>query len=385
MFKSFFFAGFEGSTGYNERGEWMDQIAATHHDRHAHEDYERLRNVGIYAAREAVRWPLIDHRDHYDFRSVDPFLEASRRNGIEVIWDLFHYGFPTHVNLFSEEFPKRFADYCYAAARYISARQEGTCYFTPVNEPSFFAWAAGEVGRFAPHARGRGPELKMALARAGIAGINAIRAAVPLARIVNVDPICRIVPPVDRMDLLSDASHFNRVAVYESWDMLCGRLYPEFGGSREHLDIVGVNYYCTNQWEIGREGLPLALDDARRMPLSRLVHQVWERYGGDLLITETAHVDDMRAAWLDHVADECEQALDRGIALRGVCLYPILGMPEWHTPQQWTLMGLWDLLHQTPGMGRKIFDPMLNALKNAQRLENHHAFAPLGPPAEQNL
>jgi hypothetical protein len=167
--------------------------------------------------------------------------------------------------------------------------------------------------------------------------------------------------------------------------MLCGRLYPEFGGSREHLDIVGINYYCTNQWEIGREGQPLALDDPRRMPLSRLVHQVWERYGGDLLITETAHVDDMRPIWLEHVADECEQALDRGIALRGVCLYPILGMPEWHARQQWTLMGLWDLLHHTPGMGRKIFDPMLDALKNAQRLENHQAFLSLPRVAEQEL
>jgi len=385
MFKSFFFAGFEGTTGYNERGEWVDQIAATHHDRHANEDYKRLRDVGIFAAREAVRWPLVDQRDHYDFSSVDPFLEASRRNGIEVIWDLFHYGFPAHIDLFSEEFPKRFADYCYAAAKYISARQEGTCYFTPVNEPSFFAWAGGEVGRFAPHARGRGPELKRALARAGIAGINAIRSVLPSARMVNVDPICRVVPPVDRMDLLSDASHFNRVAVYESWDMLCGRLYPEFGGSREHLDIVGMNYYCTNQWELGREGQPLTLDDPRRMPLSRLVHQVSERYGGDLLITETAHVDEMRPVWLEHVADECEQALDRGIALRGVCLYPILGMPEWHTPQQWTLMGLWDLLHQTPGMGRKIFDPMLGALKNAQRLESHHALAMMVRIAEDNL
>jgi beta-glucosidase/6-phospho-beta-glucosidase/beta-galactosidase len=316
---------------------------------------------------------------------VDPFLDASRRNGVEVIWDLFHYGFPSDIDLFSEEFPKRFADYCYAAAKYISARQEGTSYFTPVNEPSFFAWAGGDVGRFAPHARGRGPELKIALARAGIAGINAIRSVVPSARIVNVDPICRVVPPVDRMDLLSDASYFNRVAVYESWDMLCGRLYPEFGGSREHLDIVGINYYCTNQWEIGREGQPLALDDPRRMPLSRLVHQVWERYGGDLLITETAHVDDMRPIWLEHVADECEQALDRGIALRGVCLYPILGMPEWHARQQWTLMGLWDLLHHTPGMGRKIFDPMLDALKNAQRLENHQAFLSLPRVAEQEL
>ena len=33
MFRSFFFAGFEGATGYNMHGEWVDQIAATHHDK----------------------------------------------------------------------------------------------------------------------------------------------------------------------------------------------------------------------------------------------------------------------------------------------------------------------------------------------------------------
>ena len=374
MFKSFFFAGFEGSTGYNIRGDWLDQVAATHHDKHADEDYRRLQEVGIYAAREAIRWPLVDRKGRYDFSSVRPFVDASQRHGIEVIWDLFHYGFPSDIDLFSDEFPKRFADYCHAAAKYICSHQEGPCYFTPVNEPSFFAWAGGEAGKFAPHCRGRGVDLKIALARAGIQGINAIRAAVPAARIVNVDPLCHVVPPHDRMDLLEDAAYFNNHAVWESWDMLCGRKLPELGGSRQHLDIVGVNYYWTNQWELGSEGTPLPHDDPRRVPLSRLMRRVWRRYGGDFLITETAHVDDMRPVWLQYVADECETLLNDDIPLRGVCLYPILGMPEWHTPEQWTLMGLWDLVHNQPQLGRKLCGPMMEALRAAQRLETHHAF-----------
>lgn len=374
MFRSFFFAGFEGATGYNIHGNWMDQVAATHHDKHADGDYRRLHEVGIHAAREAIRWPLVDRRGKYDFSSVRPFVEASRKYQTDVIWDLFHYGFPRDIDLFSEEFPKRFADYCYAAASYIADNKDGgTCYFTPVNEPSFFAWAGGQAGRFAPHCFGRGQELKIILARAGIAGINAIRTAVPGARIVNVDPLCNVVPPHNRMDLLEEASYFNHTAVFESWDMLCGRIMPELGGSREHLDIVGVNYYWTNQWELGREGVPLGDDDPRRVSLSRLMRRVWKRYGGEFLMTETAHVDSMRPVWLRYVADECESLLDSGVPLRGVCLYPILGMPEWHAPQQWTLMGLWDLVHNQPTLGRKLFDPMLQALKIAQRLENRHA------------
>jgi beta-glucosidase/6-phospho-beta-glucosidase/beta-galactosidase len=371
MFRSFFFAGFECATGYNALGEWIDQVAATHHDQCADEDYRRLCEVGIYAAREAIRWPLVDMRGRYDFSSVQPFLQASQRYGIDVIWDLFHYGFPADIDLFSEAFPKRFADYCHAAAKFICANSGGPCYFTPVNEPSFFAWAAGDVGRFAPHCKGRGFDLKIALARAGIAGIEAIWAAVPHARIVNVDPLCHVVPADQRPETLEAVEHFNHRAVFESWDMLAGRLLPELGGSRKHLDIVGINYYWTNQWVLGRDECPLPDEDPRRASLRDLVRGVYERYGGDLLITETAHVDDMRPRWLAHVAEESEALFEAGVPLRGVCLYPILGMPEWHDQQQWTLMGLWDVARGKGKKGRKLCVPMLEALQQAQRLDIH--------------
>ena len=369
MFKSFFFAGFECATGYNALGEWIDQIAATHHDKHADEDYARLHEVGIHAAREAIRWPLVDRGGQYDFSSAAPFVEAGRKHGIEVIWDLFHYGYPNDLDLFGEEFPKRFADYCHAAAKFICSHQEGPCYFTPVNEPSFFSWAGGTVGRFAPHCVGKGVELKRALVRAAIQGINAIWAAVPAARIVNVDPLCHVVAPADHPELARDAESFNQHAVFEAWDMLSGRVMPELGGSRRHLDIIGLNYYWTNQWELTRDEKPLADDDPRRVHLSDLVKRVHHRYGGDLLITETAHVDDMRPQWLSYVAEQAELLLEEGIPLRGVCLYPILGMPEWHDQNQWTQMGLWELTQCQAGLERRVCAPMLKALRNAQRID----------------
>ena len=373
MFRSFFFAGFEGTAALNAQHEWIDQIAATQHDRHVDADYRRLRETGLHAAREAIRWPLVDRGGKLDFSSVRPFVEASRRHRIEVIWDLFHYGYPSDLDPFGPDFTRRFAEYCHAAAQFIRAHQEPPYYFTPVNEPSFFAWAGGEVGRFAPHAIGRGPELKVALVRAAIAGINAIRAVVPAARIVNVDPICRVVPPVDHFDPHADADDFNNRAVFESWDMLAGRLHPELGGSLEHLDIVGVNYYWTNQWEIGREECPISFDDPRRMHLADLLRIVWQRYGREFLITETSHVDDMRPIWMQAVADECEQLLDEGLPLRGVCLYPILGMPEWHEREVWTRMGLWDLVPRGDTLHREVFGPMLEALRAARRVEDKFA------------
>lgn len=371
MFKSFFLAGFEGSTGYNVNRQWIDQIAATQHDLFADEDYARLRDIGIRATREAVRWSLVDLHGRYDFSSLQAILSASRRYDIEIIFDLFHFGYPDFIDLFAEDFPQRFADYCYAVASHIAAGNSTTCYFTPINEPSYFSWAGGEVGLFAPHQTGRGWELKVQLLKAAIAGINAIHAACPRARIVNVDPLCRVAVPLNQPELKGEVEAFNTQAVFQAWDILSGRLMPELGGSPRHLDIIGINYYWTNQWEWGGAGTPLDDHDLRRWALRDLLRTVWQRYGEEMLLTETSHVGETRAQWLEELATEVEALLDEGIPLRGVCLYPILGMPEWHSPEEWTPMGLWDLVAENEKLARVLYRPMFEAFKEAQRLETH--------------
>lgn len=378
MFKSFFQAGFEGTTGYNRHGQWIDQIAATQHDKWVEEDYLRLRDLGILTVRESVRWPYVDRRGRYDFSSVNPFLAASERHGVEVIYDLFHFGYPSHIDVFSADFSKWFADYCYAIVDYIASQTTGALYFTPINEPSFFSWAAGEVGLFAPHIRGRGWELKVRLAEAAIKGIDAIRAACPGARIINVDPLCHVAVPAGRpnmpempeiLDMWRKVEHFNSNVVFQSWDMLAGRLLPELGGSREHLDIIGVNYYWTNQWELGGDGTPLDHNDPRRVPLGRLLRSTWERYGGEVIVTETSHVNEQRAVWLRELIAEMEALLREPIPLQGICLYPVLSMPEWHAPHEWAQMGLWNLEPRNGKLERVLHRPMLEALFEARHLE----------------
>jgi hypothetical protein len=251
----------------------------------------------------------------------------------------------------------------------VVKESEGPWWFTPVNEPSYFAWAAGDAGLFAPHARGRGFELKLQLARAGLGGRDALLAACPEARILSVDSLCRVVAPHGRPDLEPEAEVWSRDIVFQSLDLLAGRLHPELGGSREALGVVGVNYYWTNQWELGSPGTPLRESDARHRPLRELVRTVHERYGGDVVISETGHIDALRAPWLRSVACEAEALLDADVPLRGVCLYPILGMPEWHARDQWTRMGLWDLVARDGALVRELHAPMWRELAAAQRLE----------------
>lgn len=370
MFRSFYMAGFECATGHNAGGTWIDQIACTQHDLHLDEDYRRLRDVGIRTARESVRWPLVDHGLWYDFTTLDPVFASAERHGIELIYDLFHYGYPKGLDPFSDEFVERFEDYCFEVGRTIMAKAPGPYYFTPINEPSYFSFAAGDAALFAPHQQGRSYELKVNLARAAIRGIDAIWSSCPGARMVNADPLCRVATPRHAPELQPDVDFFNEVAVFESWDMLAGRTLPELGGSRRHLDVVGINYYWTNQWEYGQAGIPLAEDDDRLVPLSDLVEGVYRRYGGDVCITETAHVGDQREGWMRTVMEEVEKTFDRGVPLRGVCLYPILGMPEWHEQDRWTHMGLWDLHEEDEHYRRVLHPPFLRALREAQgRLE----------------
>ncbi|TFW28877.1 family 1 glycosylhydrolase [Massilia horti] len=367
MFKSFFLGGFECTTGYNRDGEWIDLVVDTAHHEHVSEDYRRLREVGILTVRDAIRWPLVDLGDgRYDFSTAEPLTHASRRYGIQVIWDLFHYGYPTDVDLLSDGFVDRFADYCGACARYLRRRVEGPIWFTPVNEPSYFAWAAGEVAHFAPHLSGRAQELKIALVRAAIRGIDAIRAELPDARFLHADPVCRVVPADDDPDKAAAAAHFNERCVFEALDMMSGRVMPELGGSREHLDVIGINYYWNCQWVHGEDGTWLEPDDPRRQPVSDLVKSVWERYGGDIVISETSHWGDNRPGWVEHLTGEIVAMLQAGVPLRGVCLYPIIGMLDWHAPRQWMPMGLWDVDHEG-NMSRILHLPTFEALRRAQR------------------
>ncbi|HKX32305.1 MAG TPA: glycoside hydrolase, partial [Blastocatellia bacterium] len=293
----------------------------------------------------------------------------AEKYGIELIHDLFHYGYPERIDLFSEAFPRQFADYCFAAADYITRQMPGTYWFTPINEPSFFSWAAGEVGLFSPHAIGRGWELKVQLIKAAIRGIEAIRAACSGARIVNVDPLCHIAVPREKPELQREIDGYNQGVVFQGWDLLGGKLMPELGGSPEHLGIVGVNYYWTNQWEWGHSGQPLAADDERRWPLNRLIQQVWSRYGAEMLITETSHLGELRPIWLRELTNEVKTVLNTGLPLHGVCLYPILGMPEWHAPEEWTQMGLWELRPNGDRLERVPHSPMMEALREAQQSE----------------
>ena len=248
VFDSFWMGGFETATHVNEAGRRLDIMSATEHDVQVDHDYALLRSVGITTVRDGVRWHLIERNGTFDFSSLAPMVVAAERHGIQVLWTLLHYGVPDDVDLFSAEFPARFARFSAEVARFIQSHSKRLPFYTPVNEISFFAWAAGEVGWFAPFGKRRGGELKRQLVKAAIAASDAVWKVDRRARIVHVDPVIHVVPPVMRPDLTRAAAE-QRESQFESWDMLAGIQAPELGGHPRYLDVMGVNFYHSNQWE----------------------------------------------------------------------------------------------------------------------------------------
>ena len=374
VFPTFFLSGFECSTfdwhGVGRR----DLTAETRHREHATDDYAMLADLGIGVARESVPWPLVGGPP-YDFSLVDPLIEAMNAARVAPIWDLCHYGYPDDTEPFAADFVERFAAYCRAAAEYVIPRVEARTpnFFTPINEITYFATAAGEWGLFAPFGREkRGRDrLRLRLCEAAIAGIRAIREVDPAARMVAMDPLVNVVAPPDRPDLIEAADIETYADTFVAWDILAGLQYPELGGAPDVLDIVGVNCYSFGQQQYHEEGPHESLDpgDPRIKPLADLLQLVSDRYGRPMIIAETSGLRDGRAEWLRDVMTESLAAVDRGIELHAVCLFPAVDMPDWNTGE-WLHNGIADVQPDGDDLIRIPDEEYVAEIRRWQRLLN---------------
>ncbi|RYG25596.1 b-glycosidase [bacterium] len=372
IFPTFFLSGFECSTFlWGENRIRRDLAQETDHYARADEDYRILAQHGFGVAREGIPWPMVDRGNGYDFSIIQPFLDAQRKNKVVPIWDLCHYGYPDRLDPLSDEFPEAFAAYCAAAAQHVSGEYEGPCFFTPINEMTFFAFMAGEWGWSAPFLKGKENRyrLRYALARASIQGVKAIRKILPESRMVHVDPLILVVPPKDRPDLADEAWHETYNDTFFCWDVLAGRIHPELGGSKEILDIVGVNNYSFGQMEYRENGPHDALDpdDSRIKPLGELLKIVWDRYRRPMIIAETSGMNEGRPSWLKDVMEESLTVVREGMELHGICLFPGVDMPNWHTGR-WLHNGFCDIVG--PTKARVVYEPYAEELRRWQKLLN---------------
>lgn len=325
-FASFFQGGFECSTHRRRDGVRLDLIRATGHDRHVGNDYRQLREIGIRTVRDGVRWHLIERQPgRFDWSSWLPALEAAEAGGMQVIWDLFHYGMPDHRALADADFPQRFTDFAMAAVEVqqgISDRPPMLCL---LNEISFMAWAV-DVGYFPMKVPTSPNWVKEQLVRTAIAAAAAVRARWPAATLVWAEPLVHIAPRSQQRQVVREAERERR-GQFQAYDWITGRERPEMGGNASLADLIGLNYYPHNQWYADGPSIPLGHHEYR--PLADMLVEVAERYGKPLLLSETGAEGSGRASWLHYVCGEVGEAMERGVDLRGICWFPITAYPGW--------------------------------------------------------
>jgi beta-glucosidase/6-phospho-beta-glucosidase/beta-galactosidase len=332
-------------------------LQSTQHDRHVFNDYEMLRSFNIRTVRDGTCWPLIERSGRFDFSSLAPMVEAANQHGMQVLWNVLHYGYPDDVDIFSPSFVDRFARYCTALARYLDDYSDRVPFYTPINEISFLAWAAGDVGYIHPFGVERGTELKRQLIRAAIAGIESIWDVNPQARIVQVEPVIHVMAPRNRPDLAERAAA-QRAGQFEAWDMMIGEIDPNLGGQPKYLDVMGLNYYHSNQWEHPDVRLRWEANprDERWVPLHHLLAEVYDRYRRPVFIGETSHVGVGRGPWLREVYDEVQTAIRMGVPMEGITIYPIIDRPDWDDLEHWHNSGLWDLIPDDHGNLQRVLN-----------------------------
>ena len=356
-FDSFFQAGFECSSHRRRDGVRLDLIRATGHDRHVLNDYRQCREIGFRTVRDGLRWHLIEKAPgKYDWSSWLPMLEAAEEIGLQIIWDLFHYGSPDHVDQAGEDFPQRFAEFAVAALEMretVTRRAPTVC---PLNEINFLSWAIDE-GYF-PHV---GPDergwFKQQLVKAAIASARAIKQRWPDSTIIWAEPLIHIAPH-DRRRKTIHAAQANLRGMYEAYDWILGREKPELGGDPSLADVVGLNFYPHNQGYFDGPTIPMGHHEYR--PLADMLVEFAERYGKPVFLSETGAEGTGRPAWLHYVCDEVRAAQARGAEVEGICLYPITAYPGWDNSRHCDV-GLFSSI-QSDG-SRHVYEPLRDELE----------------------
>lgn len=325
-FDSFLQAGFECSSHRRRDGVRLDLIRATGHDRHVLSDYRLCREYGLRTIRDGLRWHLIERSPgKYDWSSWRPALEAAEEVGVQVIWDLFHYGSPDCIDQGSPDFAQRFTDFALAAVELqqsISRRPPVLC---PLNEINFLAWAVDD-GYFPPVGPMQKGWFKRQLVRTAVTASRAIKQRWPQTVLIWAEPLIHVAPHDRRRETIRAAER-NRAGMFEAYDWIMGTAEPELGGDRSLVDVIGLNYYPHNQWYYKGPTIPMGHHEYR--PLADMLIEMADRYSKPIMLSETGAEGTGKPSWLHYVCNEVRLAMSRGADIRGVCWYPITAYPGW--------------------------------------------------------
>jgi dTDP-4-dehydrorhamnose reductase len=333
---------------------WHDNVRRSgHHDRL--DDLDRFAALGLRAFRQPVLWERVapDGLARADWSWTDARLVG-----------LLHHGSgPRTTSLLDPEFAWKLAEF--AAA--VADRYPWVDAYTPVNEPLTTARFSALYGHWYPHAKSA-PSFLRALANQCVGTARSMR------RIREINPAAQLVQTEDFTHVTSTPTLAHQAA-YEnerrwlSLDLLTGAVIPGHrfwrslvaaGVAEETLaglareptppDVIGLNYYVTSERfldertamydprHVGGNGYQRYADveTVRVSARGILGHEsalaeTWARYGVPLALTEV-HLGcsrDEQIRWLHEAWRACAAARERGVDVRALTPWALLGSHEW--------------------------------------------------------
>jgi beta-glucosidase/6-phospho-beta-glucosidase/beta-galactosidase len=368
FFNSYFIAGYECADHLNAQGIRVNLLKETAHDQRVEEDYQLIKNIGISSAREGICWSEVEKKPyHYDFSEVLERLKMGNQMGVQQIWDVMHFGCPADLYPTHPQFENRFVALCRAFVNFYHQNCSEPLLIVPINEISFHSWFAGESKGTAPYVKLAGWEVKYALCKAVISGIKAIKILSPGAIISVVEPLVAI--HADHDSCPEDIAQQNNYQ-FQAVDIITGKICPELGGQEDLIDLIGINYYWNCQWRPNGGTLPWPEINQDRIPLVKLINNLYQKYHKPLWISETGHIGEGRAEWLEEITKSVMECAEIGIKIHGVCLYPVIDRPDWDNLLDYHNSGIWDLdAHKN----RIPYQDLVNVIMRSQLVLNRHS------------
>lgn len=361
-FSSYFIGGFECADHLNRSGERVSLLRITEHDIRAEEDYQLLLDIGISSVREGICWSDVELADgSYDFSEVLNRINIAEKLGVQQIWDMIHFGYPSDLFPTHPKFCERFVALCEAFVKFYQQSTTKPLLIVPINEISFLSWFSGDARGTTPYLEKNGWDMKYHLCKAAILGIKAIKALDPMAMVFLVEPLIKVhsngIVTDEQLLKINDYQ-------FEAVDMISGRICPELGGNENLLDVFGLNYYWNCQWVEGGETVYWPDPLQKRTALRTLITDVYARYNKPIFLSETGHFGTGRVEWIEEITNECIAATNNGVPFFGICIYPVTDRPDWDNLSSYSHCGIFDLdenSNRTPHL------EYINSIQNLQK------------------
>lgn len=326
----------------------VDELTWTRHRERWREDLALARDLGVDAVRYGLTWPEVETAPRrYEWRAVDAVIEEFERIGVEPIWDLVHFGVPSHYpgGFLDPAYPEAFAAYAEAfAARYRGVVPA----LTPLNEPYITTLFRAGKGIWPPYLRGDHAFATMlrpivdGLRR----GIRAVDRVAPDMAIWLNDGADTFHPATPDLADEADARTLQRYAAFDlllgtarpgepTFEALVAAGYPrdEIVDEPVRIDVIGLDYYPETEHELRRDqhgdlvtaraprpdGLLVALRDYHR------------RYALPLFVAESSASGDdaTRRAWIEWNVAEMRAAVAEGVDVVGYTWWPLFDHVDW--------------------------------------------------------